>query len=111
MTALDDRPMQRRQPTFVSRAADYEWHAFLDELAHLYRTEQIRNEWPPLLLPWCEEDGWYPLRHDRESVTDHVVRPIPARICPGCERRVIDATREALRTQGLIWAEVPRGEA
>jgi hypothetical protein len=111
MTALDDRPIQRFRREFVSRAAAYEWHAFMDGLAHLYPTDQIHGEWPPLLLPWCEEDQRFPLRHDRGSVTPHAVLPIPGRICGRCEHRVMAATLEALRAQGLIWKGVPRGEA
>ncbi|RJQ89684.1 hypothetical protein [Amycolatopsis panacis] len=112
MTALDDRLRQRREPVPVIRAAEYEWHDFVDRQSHLYRTVQIRGEWTPLLLPWCEEDQRYPLRHDRESVTDRVVRPVPGRTCEVCERRVVTATREALLAQGLIWMGVSRrGEA
>ncbi len=86
----------------ISRAFDNEWHAFVDGLAHCYRVAQLRADWPPLLTPMCEEDQRFPLRHDRESVTVWPVHPIPGRICPGCESRVLAATRDALRVQGLI---------
>lgn len=111
MTALDDRPGQRRRETFVSRAARYEWHAFVDGLAHLYLTDQLVSLWPPLLTPWCEESRNVPLLHDRASVTLRIIRPSPGRICEVCERRVMAATRDALLAQGLIWKAVPGGEA
>lgn len=97
MTALDDRPRWLAKRVFVSRAAAYEWHAFIDGLAHSYLTVQVDNDWPPLLTPWCEETQAYPLKHDRASVTQHRVRPTPDRICAGCIHRVRAANQEARR--------------
>ena len=102
MTILDDRPRIQAERAPMSYPADGEWHGFIDGLAHWYPLVQLRADWPPLLTPGCEEDQAFPLQHDRESVTRWPVRPIPGLICPGCERRALTATREALHTHGLI---------
>lgn len=108
MTAILDQVIPAQVGTdLISRAFEYEWHAFVDGLAHCYPVSQLRADWPPLLTPRCEEAQRFPLRHDRESVTAWLVHPIPGRICPGCESRVLAATRDALRVQGLM-GEVPR---
>ena len=100
MKTLDDIPTQgRHRRMFVSRAAPYEWHAFIDGLAHSYRTAQINSDWPPMLTPRCEERQQFPLRHDRESVTWHVVWPIRGRICAVCDHHVRAANQEARRAQ------------
>ena len=102
MKTLDDISQQgRRTGMFVGRAAQYEWHAFIDGLAHSYRTAQINSDWPPMLTPRCEERQQFPLRHDRESVTGHMVRPIPGRICIVCDHcvHVANQNQEASRAQ------------
>ncbi len=106
MTVLDDRPGILAEHRSMSYPTDYEWHAFIDGLAHWYPLVQLRADWPPLLTPGCEEDQAFPLRHDRESVTRWPVHPLPGRTCPGCELRALAATRETLRAQGL-FREVP----
>jgi hypothetical protein len=95
MTALADGPRRRTGRVFVSRAAAYEWHAFIDGLAHSYLTAQLKSDCPPLLTPWCEEAQAYPLKHDRESTTPHRVRPIPGLICQDC---LWDALPDAVRS-------------
>lgn len=102
MTVLDDWPGIWTEGASISHSVDYEWHAFIDGMAHWYPLVQLHADWPPLLTPGCEEDQTFPLRHDRASVTRWQVRPVPGLTCPGCERRALAATREALRTQGLI---------
>lgn len=91
MTALDDRAARWAGHGVASRAAAYEWRWFLGE-AHCYRRDQLVADWPPMLLPWCEENRTGPRRHERVSISE---RRVAARAwsatCPDCGTSV---TRE-----------------
>ncbi|MEU0797192.1 hypothetical protein ABZ342_44620 [Amycolatopsis sp. NPDC005961] len=62
----------------------WEWHGFVDGLAHLYPHAQLQADWPIMVRPACEEDQPHPLGHDRPSITRDRVRPAPERKCPDC---------------------------
>ncbi|RSM41474.1 hypothetical protein DMA12_24460 [Amycolatopsis balhimycina DSM 5908] len=91
MTALDDRPRATAPGDW------WEWHGFVDGLAHLYQHTQLALDWPPLVYPACEQHRSVPFGHDRPSVTPHPVRTHPDRVCPGC-----------LSQTGPTAPEVPR---
>jgi hypothetical protein len=78
MTTLDDRPLE------IAPGDWWEWHGFVDGLAHLYPHAQLVLDWPPLVYPACEQQRPAPLGHDRPSVTRRPVRPHPSRVCPNC---------------------------
>lgn len=78
MTALDDRPREMAPGDW------WEWHGFVDGLAHLYPHAQLFREWPPLVYPACEQRRPGPLGHDRPSITRHQVGPRTHPACPFC---------------------------
>ncbi|EOD64432.1 hypothetical protein [Amycolatopsis vancoresmycina] len=63
MTVLDDVPRATAQGDW------WEWHGFIDGLAHLYLHAQLALDWPPLVFPACEQRRPGPLGHDRPSIT------------------------------------------
>ncbi|WET78739.1 hypothetical protein P3102_32595 [Amycolatopsis sp. QT-25] len=83
----------------VSRAAGYEWRGFLlGAEAHLYRRAQLTPgaDWPPMLLPWCEENRPEPRRHERGSISrDRIAAPSAKTRCPLCRDLLITANAEA----------------
>ncbi|MFC9252436.1 hypothetical protein [Amycolatopsis thailandensis] len=83
----------------LSRAAGYEWRGFLyGAVAHLYRRAQLAPDadWPPMLLPWCEENRPEPRRHERGSISrNRVSAPSTKTRCPLCRDLLIAAKAEA----------------
>ena len=99
MTRFNARPQIRRLGRVVSRAAAYEWRMFLGE-AHCYRRSQLAANWPPMLLPWCEEERRCSRRHERPNIGDErIPAPCPGQTCPDCGHLLRAANREALRAQ------------
>ncbi len=100
MTALEHQP---RVPSprvgSLSRAAGYEWRGFLlSQEAHLYRRVQMAPDvdWPPMLLPWCEENRPEPRRHERGSISrDRIAAPAAKARCPLCHDLLLRANAEA----------------
>ncbi|WP_410620904.1 hypothetical protein [Amycolatopsis sp. cmx-8-4] len=78
MTALDDRPRAMAPGDW------WEWHGFVDGLAHLYPHAQLSLDWPPLVYPACEQRRPGPLGHDRPSITRRPVGPRTHPPCPAC---------------------------
>ncbi|MGW4129511.1 hypothetical protein [Amycolatopsis japonica] len=83
----------------LSRAAGYEWRGFLlSREAHLYRREQLAPgvDWPPMLLPWCEENRPEPRRHERGSISrDRIAAPAANARCPLCRGLLLTANAAA----------------
>ncbi|RSM60496.1 hypothetical protein DMH03_17205 [Amycolatopsis sp. WAC 01376] len=83
----------------LSRAAEYEWHGFLlSAEAHLYLRAQLAPDvdWPPMLLPWCEENRPEPRRHERGSISrERIAAPTVKARCPLCRDKLLTANAEA----------------
>lgn len=83
----------------LSRAAGYEWRGFLlSAEAHLYRRAQLAPDvlWPPMLLPWCEENRPEPRRHERGSISrNRIAAPTVAVRCTLCHDLLLAANAEA----------------
>jgi hypothetical protein len=98
VTALDDRP-RHRTGGVVSRAELYEERFFLGQV-HCYRRDQLAADWPPMLLPWCEEDRPAPLRHERANIwTRRVLTAKWIDTCPRCGHLLREANQEAIRAR------------
>ncbi|WP_410676632.1 hypothetical protein [Amycolatopsis sp. cmx-4-68] len=98
MTTLDE-PHPAHTTGASSPAAAYEWRMFLGE-AHCYRRAQLAAAWPPMLLPWCEENRPGPRRHERANISERrVPDPAWAATCRTCGHLLRAANREALRAR------------
>lgn len=82
----------------LSRAAGYEWRLFAEAEAHLYRRVSLAPDlyWPPMLLPWCEENQREPLGHERTAISaDRIAAPRVAVRCPRCGGLLLDSNAVA----------------